>query len=91
MAQETQTGGEILQKLFSETQNSDSGWPLYSYLSVGSIPNQNWNSATYDSEATSTKLNFKSGEGSTLGIVSTKSGDDTKGADSLSLNLKTTI
>jgi hypothetical protein len=90
MSQVTQTGGEVLQTLFAESQGSDSTWPFYTYLSVGTIPNQNWNSATYDSEATSTKLDFKSGEGSTLGIIATKSGDETKGTDSTSLNLKTT-
>jgi Ca2+-binding RTX toxin-like protein len=89
MSQVTQTGGEILQTLFTETQSSDS-WPFSIYLSVGSIPNQNWNSATYDSTSASTKLNFKSSEGSTLSLIGTRSGDDTKGSDSLSLNLKTT-
>jgi Ca2+-binding RTX toxin-like protein len=90
MSQETQTGGEVLQKLYSDSQNPDSGWPLYTYFSFGSIPNENWNSATYDSASASTKLNFKSSEGSTLGIVATKSGDENKGSDSLSMNLKTT-
>jgi len=90
MSQVTQTGGEVLQKLFTDSQNSDSGWPLYTYLSAGTITNQNWNSATYDNASGSTKLNFKSSEGSTLGIVATKSGDENKGSDSLSMNLKTT-
>ncbi len=90
MSQVTQTGGEVLQTIYGDSQNPDTSWPLYSYLSFGSIPSQNWNSATYDSESTSTKLNFKSSEGSTLGVIATKSGDDTKGSESLSLNLKTT-
>ena len=88
MSQVTQTGGEFIQSI--DTQNPDTSFPLYTYLSFGSIPNQNWNSATYDSASASTKLNFKSSEGSTLGIIGTKSGDDTKGSESFSMNLKTT-
>ncbi len=88
MSQVTQTGGEFIQSI--DTQNPDTSFPLYTYLSFGSIPNENWNSVTYDSASTSTKLNFKSSEGSTLGIFGTKSGDDTKGSESFSMNLKTT-
>ena len=90
MSQVTETGSEVLQKLYADSQNPDNGWPLYTYFSFGSIPNQNWNSVTYDSASTSSKLNFKSSEGSVLGIVATRSGDENKGSNSLSLNLKTT-
>ena len=90
MSQVTETGSEVLQKLYADSQNSDNGWPLYTYVSFGSIPNQDWSSFTYESASPSNKLSFKSSEGSTLGIVATRSGDENKGSNSLSMNLKTT-
>jgi Ca2+-binding RTX toxin-like protein len=88
MSQVTQSGGEVIQTIYGDSQNPDTSWPLYSYLSFGSLSSQNWNSATYDSESASTKLNFKSSEGSTLSVIAINSGDDTKGSESFSLNLK---
>ena len=83
MALITQSGGEVLHKLFTDFQDPASGWPLFTHLSFGSIPTENWDTASYNPDSENTKLNFKSFEDSKLNIIGSNSGNDSAGGNAL--------
>jgi len=67
---------------FLEDVSSDVGTlPLNSYLTLGSLASESWNSVSTDDAKQTQNLTWKSSQGSSLGIRFTKTGNSTNGTD----------
>jgi RTX calcium-binding nonapeptide repeat (4 copies) len=77
MAQVKYTGGEFIAKL--ESDIAEENFPFPSYLSFGSLPDEDWGSQSYDDQASKLSLNWRSTEGSSISINSNASGSDANG------------
>jgi Ca2+-binding RTX toxin-like protein len=69
----SQTGAEAL----NAASGKFSEFPFYKYLTLGSLPNENWNTQTYDKDSSKRSLNFKSDSGSTIKYVESWTGMNT--------------
>ncbi len=73
---------------FLEDVTSDVGTlPLNSYLTLGSLASESWNSVSTDDAKQTQNLTWKSSQGSSVGIRFTKTGNDTNGTDKGSSSL----
>lgn len=73
---------------FLEDVTSDVGTlPLNSYLTLGSLASESWNSVSTDDAKQTQNLTWKSSQGSSVGIRFTKTGNNTNGTDKGSSSL----
>jgi hypothetical protein len=88
VATTTVTGSEWL----NQVSDSTADIPFRKFLTFGALPNENWDSQTYDPDTGKIAFGFKSTVGSTFKFNSTSAGTDSKGADkgSIAINSKST-
>lgn len=86
MAITTVSGAEFLEDIISSVGDL----PLNSYLTLGTLASESWNSVTTDNEKLTQNLTWKSSEGSSMGIRFTKTGNSTNGTDKGSSSLSST-
>jgi Ca2+-binding RTX toxin-like protein len=79
MATQTLSGNDFLLQVLADTEADPP--PFLKYLSFGELINERWNTISYDDEAPSQNLAWKSEEGSTLTISQSGKGDDKSGSN----------
>ncbi len=77
MAQTPISGNEFILSRFTYDD-----FPLASYLTLGTLANEDWNTQAIDDAASAQVFKFDSDQGSTLNASGTNTGSDTKGSDS---------
>ena len=85
MAQVDYTGEEFLGVLQADIVND--ALPFPSYLTFGALPEESWNSQSFDNKAPRLSLGWKSTQGSSISVSSKASGDDANGTSKATIKV----
>ena len=80
------SGSDFVNSMSSSIQNDDTFF-LRSYISLGTMAGESWNTQPYDSESSNNSAVWKSSQGSAISYKSKGAGTDTAGTDSGTLSL----
>jgi len=80
------SGNDFINSMSSSIQNDDTFF-LRSYISLGTMASESWNSQPYDQESSNNSAVWKSSQGSAISYKAKGAGTDTAGTDGGTLSL----